>query len=156
MAWEFAMDLESLADPELVFSDLRCLDRPTLLRDLARRLVAAGHFSDVDQLYEKLWEREQLGSTGIGAGVAVPHCKMSDTARVVVAVALLREGIEFGAVDHKAVRLVFLVVSPEDQPAEHLHCLAAISKWIKADNHVQRILAAENPASIYDLLSEGF
>jgi nitrogen PTS system EIIA component len=150
------MHLKALTEPGLVFSDLRCLDRPTLLRDLAQRLVGAGLFSDADELYEKLWEREQLGSTGIGAGVAVPHCKMSGTAKVVVAVALLREGIEFGAVDDQAVRLVFLVVSPEDQPAEHLRCLAAISRWIKADSHVERILEAEDPTSIYGLLSEDF
>ncbi len=148
------MHLKSLTRPELVFSDLDCFDRPTLLRALAERLVGAGHFSNPDELYEKLWEREQLGSTGIGAGVAVPHCKMSGTEEVVVAVALLPEGVEFRAVDDQPVWLVFLVVSPEDQPAAHLHCLAAISKWIKTDNHVERILEADDPSSIYGLLSE--
>ncbi len=148
------MQLKSLTHPGLVFSDLPCLDRPTLFRTLAERLVSAGHFSDADELYDSLWEREQLGSTGIGAGVAVPHCKMAGTSEVVVAVAVLREGVEFGAVDDQPVRLIFLVVSPEDQPAAHLHCLAAISKWIKADNHVARILEAEDPSSIYGLLSE--
>ncbi len=148
------MHLKALTHPELVFPDLTCLDRSTLLRSLAERLVRFGHFSDSDELYEKIWEREQLGSTGIGAGVAVPHCKMSGTAEVVVAVALLREGVEFGAIDDQPVQLVFLVVSPEDQPAAHLHCLAAISKWIKADNHVERILEAGDPSSIFGLLSE--
>lgn len=148
------MHLKSLTHPELVFSDLECVDRPTLFRSLAKRLVRAGHFSDADELYDKLWERELLGSTGIGANVAVPHCKMADTDRVVVAVALLREGIDFNAIDDKPVHLVFLVISPEDQPAAHLHCLAAISKWIKADNHVERILRAEDPPAVFGLLSE--
>ena len=148
------MHLKTLTHPGLVFSDLACSDRPALLRALADRLVLAGHFSDTDELYDRLWEREQLGSTGIGAGVAVPHCKMAGTSQVVVAVALLRKGVEFGAIDDKPVRLIFLVVSPEDQPAAHLHCLAAISKWIKADNHVERILEADDPSSIYGLLSE--
>ncbi len=146
------MRLEALIDPELVFSDLECFDRSTLLRGLAERLVRSAHFSDVDELYGKLWEREQLGSTGIGAGVAVPHCKMAGIAQVVVAVALLREEIDFDAVDDKPVQLVFLVVSPEDQPAAHLHCLAAISKWIKAASHVERLL--EDPSAIHDLLRE--
>lgn len=150
------MYLKALIDPGLVFSDLPCYDRPTLLRALADRLVDAGKFSNTEELYQKLWEREQLGSTGIGAGVAVPHCKMAGMAKVVVAVALLREGVEFGAVDNQAVRLIFLVVSPEDQPAAHLRCLAAISKWIKADRHVERILEAGDPSSIYGLLSEDF
>ncbi len=148
------MHLKALTHPGLVFPGLACFDRPALFRTLAERLVRAGRFSDADELYEKLWEREQLGSTGIGAGVAVPHCKMSGSTEVVVAVAVLRESIEFGAVDDQPVELVFLVVSPEDQPAAHLHCLAAIAKWIKADNHVERILEAEDPSSIYGLLSE--
>ena len=148
------MQLKSLTHPELVFADLPCLDRPALFRTLVDRLVSSGHFSDADELYDRLWEREKLGSTGIGAGVAVPHCKMAGTSEVVVAVAVLRECVDFGAVDDQPVRLIFLVVSPEDQPAAHLHCLAAISKWIKADHHVERILEADDPASIYGLLSE--
>ncbi len=148
------MKLEALTDPQLVFADLPCFDRSTLLRALAERLVQAGRFDDADGLYGKLWEREQLGSTGIGSGVAVPHCKMSGLDRVVVAVAVLPKGVEFGAVDDKPVRLIFLVVSPEDQPAAHLQCLAAISKWIKADDHVARILGAEDPPTIYSLLRE--
>ncbi len=150
------MHLKALTRPELVFPDLACFDRSTLLRALAERLVRADFSSDTDELYDKLWEREQLGSTGIGAGVAVPHCKMPGIDQVVVAVALAREGVDFCAVDDKPVRVVFLVVSPEDQPAAHLHCLAAISKWIKADNHVERILEADDPSSIYGLLSEEF
>lgn len=148
------MQLEALTDPELIFADLTCCDRSTLLRALAERLVDAGRFEDPDELYQKLWEREQLGSTGIGSGVAVPHCKMAGLDSVVVGVALLREGIEFGAVDQQPVRVIFLVVSPEDQPAAHLQCLAAISRWIKADHHVERILQLDTSAAIYALLSE--
>ncbi|MCP4006858.1 MAG: PTS sugar transporter subunit IIA [bacterium] len=148
------MNLDSLLDPKLVFSDLACLDRPTLLRALAERIVDTGRLGDVEELYERLWEREQLGSTGIGAGVAVPHCKMSSIDQVVVAVALLPEGVDFSAIDDQPVQLVFLVVSPEDQPAAHLHCLAAISKWIKAGRHVERMLETRDPSSIFSLLSE--
>ena len=105
-------------------------------------------------LYERLWEREKLGSTGIGAGVAVPHCKMARLERVVVAVARLRDGVEFDAIDQQPVRLVFLVVSPDDQPAAHLQCLATISKWIKVADHVEQILRLEDPAAICAMLRE--
>ena len=108
------MELAGLTDPHLVFADLLCIDRSTLLRELADRIVRTGSFDNADDLYQKLWEREQLGSTGIGDGVAVPHCKMPGLDRVVVAVARLRRGIEFEAVDQKPVRLFFLVVSPEN------------------------------------------
>ena len=95
-----------------------------------------------------------MGSTGIGDGVALPHCKMSTLDRVVVAVARLDEAVEFSSVDGQPVHLVFLVISPEDQPAAHLHCLAAISKWIKADRHVERLLETRDVSSIRSLLGE--
>jgi len=148
------MNLEALTDPELVFADLPCIDRSALLRSLAERLVEAGRFDDPDKLYKKLWEREQLGSTGIGAGIAVPHCKMSGLKRVVVGVALLRNSIEFGAADQLPVRIVFLVVSPDDQPAAHLQCLAAISRWICVDEHRERLLASTSSSDMKALLCE--
>ncbi|MEM7582000.1 MAG: PTS sugar transporter subunit IIA [Acidobacteriota bacterium] len=148
------MRLEALTDPQLVFADLPCFDRSSLLRSFAERIVEAGRLDDTEALYSKLWEREQLGSTAIGDGVAVPHCKVADLSQVIVAIGLLRNGIEFGAVDHQPVRLFFVVVSPEDQPAAHLQCLAAISKWIKAERHIERIMKLEDSASILDLIRE--
>ncbi len=136
--------------------NLPCFDQSSLLRALSDRVVEAGHFSNPDDLYEKLWERERLGSTGIGDGVAVPHCKMAGIDQVVVAVALLSEGIEFEAVDNRPVRLFFLVVSPVNQPAAHLQCLAAISRWLKADRHIERIFEVDDPSAIYPLLQGEF
>ncbi len=148
------MRLEALTDPKLIFADLPCFDRSNLLRTLAARIVDTGRLDNAEKLYNSLWEREQLGSTAIGDGVAVPHCKMSGLEQVIVGVALLRDGIDFGALDDKDVRLFFVVVSPEDQPAAHLQCLAAISKWIKVDQHVERIMKVRDPASILSLLRE--
>lgn len=148
------MKLEALTDPELIFANLACRDPSSLLRNLAERVVAAGRFDDPEELYEKLWEREKLGSTGIGEGVAVPHCKMPGLGDVIVSVGLLAEGIDFGSVDQQPVRLVFLVVSPEEKPTAHLQCLAAISRWIKADQHVEMILQVSDPQAIYELLKE--
>ena len=146
--------LEALIDPQLVFADPPCFDRSTLLRVFAERIVDAGRLGDAEELYTKLWEREQLGSTAIGDGVAVPHCKMSGLKQVIVGIGLLAEGIDFGAVDGQIVRLFFVVVSPEDQPAAHLQCLAAISKWIKADQHIERIMEVQDAAAILALIRE--
>lgn len=148
------MKLQALTDPELVFADLACFDRSTLLRTLAERLVEAGRFDDAESLFAKLWEREQLGTTGIGSGVAVPHCKMSGLDQVVVGVALLRNSIEFGAVDEQPVKIVFLVVSPDDQPAAHIQCLAAISRWISSEDHRSELLAARDSSAMRALLCE--
>ena len=152
------MRLEAIIAPRLIFPGLRCSDASSALRLLAQRIVehGGGPLRDAEALYEELWEREKLGSTGIGAGVAIPHCKMSGLDEVVVAIGLFDRAIDFGAVDQKPVRLFFCVVSPSDSPTVHLQCLAAISRWIKTDqHHVERLLELDDPEAIWKLLGEG-
>lgn len=146
------MRLGSLTRPELIFPELVSTDRSRILKTLADSVAERGMVRDADELYQKLLEREQLGSTGIGSGVAIPHCKLKGLDHGVVAVGLVRGGIDFGAVDGRPVRLLFLVVSPVNAPAEHLQVLAAISRWIKTDQHADRILALRDPGEIYDFL----
>lgn len=125
------------------------------MRTLADEMGKAGIVPDSDLMYRRLVEREELGSTAIGNGVAIPHCKMENLRRVEVAIGLSRQGVEFESEDGKPVQLFFLVVSPTDSPAAHLRSLAAISKWVKADRHVERLLALEEPEEIWELLQEG-
>jgi nitrogen PTS system EIIA component len=147
--------LGALTRPDLIFPDLPATDSQGVLRALADRVASQGLIKNGGELFQRLWEREQLGSTGIGQGVAIPHCKLKGLARGVVAVGLVPAGVEFGAVDGKPVRVFFLVVSPAESPAEHLQILAALSRWIKADDHAGRLLALHDPAAVYDLLREG-
>lgn len=146
------MDLGSLTGPQLVFPDLPAVDAEGVLRVFSQRLASRGVVADGEALYDKLVEREQLGSTGIGSGVAIPHCKMNGLEEAVLAVGMTAEPVDFGAVDSQPVRLFFLVVSPSDAPAVHLQVLAAISKWVKADKHVDRILAMDDAERIVDFL----
>ena len=146
--------LAELTEPRLIFPSVQGTDGPTVLREVAEKMAGAGVIADAGGLYQKLWEREQLGSTGIGGGVAIPHCKLQGLDEVVVSVALARQGVEFGAVDEEPVKLFFFVVSPDDAPAAHLQSLASISKWVKAGEHVGRILALDDEAAIYDLIEQ--
>jgi len=149
------MALASLLSPQLVFGDLTGSDPPTVLRSLADRLAAAVPSLDsAERLYKKLWEREQLGSTGIGAGVAIPHCKMEGIDEPVLAVGRLEEPIDYGAVDGEPVAVFFVVVSPEASPARHLQVLATISRWAKADDHVAKIRRAPGVQAILELLAQ--
>lgn len=146
--------LGSLTSPELIFPHLPGSDIPTVLRAFAERLVELSFVGNAEELYSKLWEREQLGSTGIGSGVAIPHCKVEHLERAILAIGVADQGVEFGSVDGQPVRLFFLVVSPSNAPAEHLQVLAAISKWVKADHHAGRILESPSRESIYALLDQ--
>jgi PTS system nitrogen regulatory IIA component len=150
------MDLAALTRPELIFPDLAATDREEVLRELADRVAAAGAVRDAADLLGRLREREQLGSTAIGGGVAIPHCKLGTSAagRGVLAVGIARAGVPFGAADGKPVRLFFLVVSPSDAPADHLQTLAAISRWVKADRHVEQVLELDRPEAIFEVLRE--
>jgi PTS system nitrogen regulatory IIA component len=148
------MRLDSLTEPDLIFPDLDDPDRDAVLRTLASRVAAHEGIDDVDGLYERLLEREQLGSTGVGAGVAIPHCKLKGLSEVVLAVGMSRKGIDFGAIDTEPVRLFFVVVSPTDAPAAHLQVLASISRWLRKDSHVSRLLALQDRQKIFDLLEE--
>lgn len=149
------MRLDTLTDPELIFPQIDASDREEVLRTLSDRLAEHQVIESADELYAKLMEREQLGSTGVGAGVAIPHCKLGELSRVVLAIGITRRGVEFSAVDTEPVRLFFLVVSPTDAPAVHLQVLAAISRWLKQDSHASRVLELRDPQAIYRLLEEG-
>jgi len=146
--------LGALTRPELIFPDLPATDSEGVLRALAGRVAAQGLVKNGEELFRSLWEREQLGSTGIGQGVAIPHCKLQGLARGVVAVGLVPAGVDFGAVDQQPVKVFFLVVSPAEAPAEHLQILAAISRWIRAGQHAGRLLALHDPVAVYDLLED--
>ena len=148
------MNLGDLTKPELIFVDLPGSDRPTILQAMSDRLTEVHVCEDADDLYRNLWEREELGSTAIGSGVAVPHCKMKDLDEVIVAIGVSRREVDFASEDGNPVRLLFLVISPEDKPADHLRSLAAISKWVKSDSHVEDLLKSGDAGEIYRLLKE--
>ena len=149
------MELGALTKPELIFPELAGSDQASALWAFAEAMATAEVIDDAHQVYEKLLEREELGSTGIGNGVAIPHCKVKRLSDVVVAIGILREAVDFGASDGLPVRLLFLVLSPESEPAAHLKSLAAISRWVQADAHVERILRRPDRGFILELLRQG-
>jgi PTS system nitrogen regulatory IIA component len=148
------MSLRSFLRPELIFPGLEVIDREEVLRTLSEKMEAAGAVPDADRLYLELEKREQLGSTGIGGGVAIPHCKLEKLREVVVAVATSQEGVDFDAADEAPVRLFFVVVSPQSGANDHLKALAAISRWVKEPDHVERLLEASTADEVLELLDE--
>lgn len=148
------MQLASLTRPELIFPDLSAEDRQGVLRAFAERIAKLGRVRDAGDLYQRLWEREQLGSTTLGNGVAIPHCKIPKLKEEIVAVGLAPGGVDFGAADGSPVRLFFLVVSPSELPGQHLQVLAAISRWLKSGEHSGKLLSLRTPEAIHDFLRQ--
>jgi nitrogen PTS system EIIA component len=143
-----------LTRPELIFADLPAVDSQGVLAALADKVAAAGLVEDAGSLYRALAEREQLGSTGLGGGVAIPHSKLKGLEHGVVALGLARPGIDFGAPDGKPVSVFFLVLSPDSNPAEHLQTLARVSRWIRDDKHLETLLGLTSSEAIHDYLKE--
>lgn len=148
------MALASQARPDLIFPDLPGPDREAVLRAIAERFAAAGVIDPAEELYRKLLEREDLGSTCVLPGVAVPHCKLEGLDEVVVSVGICPDGAAFGTPDEEPVKLFFTVISPADKPAAHLQSLALISRWIKNNNHVDTLLGLTTGAEILAFLEE--
>ena len=147
------MSLLQLVDPSLVFDAGDVGSRDAVLRSVAEGLERQGAIPSAAELLARLLEREQQGSTAIGRGIAIPHCKLARLERPVVAVGVTPGGIALEAPDREPIRLFFLVVSPESSPAAHLQSLAAIAKWLKGDRNLERIRAATTTDEVRACLS---
>ena len=147
------MGLASLTRPDLIFTDLQAADRSQVLHQLADQLARRGVVRNAEELFRELWDREQLGSTAVGGGAAIPHCKLKGLTKPVVALGLVPAGVDFGAADGQPAVLLFLVISPSESPAAHLQALALVSRWIKSGRYTG-ILSLRDPQAIYDFLEQ--
>jgi mannitol/fructose-specific phosphotransferase system IIA component (Ntr-type) len=145
--------IAELLTPERIV-DLSQQDKNAILARLAD--VAATHpaVHDRDELLEKILAREQLMSTGIGIGLAVPHARLDSVDEFVIALGRSREGIEYGALDGQPVHLVFLIAAPEVAREEYLRLLARITLHLKDPECFKRVLEAPTAADVQALLSE--
>ena len=111
-------------------------------------LESAGVVPDAVDLAKKLVEREAMGSTGLGGGLAIPHCKVRNLTDVVVAIGISRAGIDFRSADGQPVTVVFLVLSPAESPALHLQALARISRLIRMSGVAEGLRRAEGASEV--------
>ncbi|MFK4792580.1 PTS sugar transporter subunit IIA [Sphingobium sp. ZW T5_29] len=119
------------------------------------QLAATAYGLDASAVAEALFERERLGSTGFGGGVAIPHAKIPGLDRMRAVVALLDPVMPFDAVDDAPVDIVFALLSPVDSGAEHLKTLARVSRYLREEGHVARLRGANSPEALHALLAGG-
>ena len=130
----------------------RSTDKPAILKALAERF-ARGWDLDAVAVLERLEERERLGSTGFGRGVAIPHARFPELARPIAALIRLRQPVDFAAADGLPVELVFGLLSPENCGANHLHALAAISRLARDERMHDALSHAPDEEALYGLLT---
>jgi len=146
------MRIAEILDRDAILAELRSRDKEGVLRELVELLAKRGKVKKAEKALEVLFEREKLGSTGIGEGVAIPHGKLSEIDRIICAFGRSTQGVNFDAVDGNPVHLVFLLLAPEDSTTEHLKALARLSRLLKDPLFRKRLLDAKDQQEIYQII----
>jgi PTS system nitrogen regulatory IIA component len=147
------MEISDLLAPEAVFPSLKAHGKKQLLQELAERIAP---FCDVPErrVFETLIERERLGSTGMGQGIAIPHGRLAGLRKITGMFARLETPIAYDAVDNQPVDLVFLLLAPEGAGADHLKALATVSRLLRNQQTCEKLRAAKGAEVLYALLTE--
>jgi mannitol/fructose-specific phosphotransferase system IIA component (Ntr-type) len=143
--------LWQILDPACVALELRAAGKAEALAEMTGLLVKAGKIRDGGALLEALQARERKISTGVGEGIALPHCAYPELDSPVLALARKREGLDFEALDGKPVRLLFLLVGPPDRPAAQLRHLSRLARLLREPAFPQALLAAGTPEEAREL-----
>lgn len=149
------MKVHGLITQDMVIPELDSTTREGVLREIGAFLKKRNKITKEKDLYEKLMQREELGSTAIGEGVAIPHCKMTGMKNPVVMLAISKKGVDFSSLDGKPSYIFFLVVSSPDNPSMNLQILAAIAHLVRKAKHViKRIQSAEDASKILEIIKD--
>lgn len=141
---------------ESIQPNLSATNKNDVLRELIEGLVKAGQVPESEKgaVYDKVVERENLGSTGLGRGVAVPHGKHPSVERAVGTVAISRGGVDFDSLDTAPVHLFFALVSPPDKSADHLAALGYVSRQLKNDLFCKLLRESKTAEDVWQILEE--
>jgi PTS system nitrogen regulatory IIA component len=141
--------LSDILRESCVVADIKGKTKKEILLELVEPLKDTNLIDNVDAVVKIIMERERLGSTGIGDGVAIPHGKMKNIDSIICAVGRSQEGVDFDAVDRQPVHIFFLVLAPEDSASLHLKVLSRISKILRDPSFRKTILKLANAHEIY-------
>ena len=146
------MNISDLLSPTDVMIDVRTSNKRLLLQEFAAK-AAVGLGLPVDQIAPYLLKREELGSTGIGRGVAIPHARLPDMQRPYGMLAKLRQGIEFDAIDGQVVDIVFVLLLPAAGENEALGALALAARTLRSAENLARLRAAKTASELYSAIA---
>jgi len=148
------MILTQILQPNCFKVPVENKEKEAVITELIDLLDTNGLFSDRDVALDAVLKRERIRSTGIGAGIAIPHCKCNAVNELIMAFGIAHEPIEFDSVDGKPVNILFLLVSPVDQTGPHIQALAAISRLMLKEEFKQKLEKAVSADEVYGMLNE--
>jgi PTS system nitrogen regulatory IIA component len=147
------MEVADLLSPDGVIPNLRVTSKKQALQELARRAAELSGASE-RAIFDVLLERERLGTTGVGNGIAIPHGKLPGLARLYGMFARLEQPIPFEAIDEQPVDLIFLLLAPEGAGADHLKALARVSRLLRDRGICDKLRGTDKADAIYALLTD--
>lgn len=148
------MKISELLDPVAIVAELNGTGKKEVLAELTDALLKTDSSLVREDVLKVLMERERLGSTGIGDGVAIPHGKLKDIDRLLISFGLSQQGVDFDSMDGKPAHLFFLLIAPEESVGVHLKTLARISKLLKSTTVRERLQSAVDCAEIHRIIAE--
>lgn len=147
------MKIQQLVQPDRIVLDLEASDAEDAM-NRAADLVSPALGVSKEKLVRALLEREKLGSTAVGEGLAIPHCKIQGISEIYVSIIRIHAGVEFAAPDKQPVKVMFVVLSPPDQPAAHLQTLSQIARILKRKEFRRAVLTAGEVSEIVKAVHE--
>jgi PTS system nitrogen regulatory IIA component len=148
------MEIEDLlSSPAQVLPRLKAANKKQALQELARRAAELTGAHE-RQIFDVLLERERLGTTGVGNGIAIPHGKLADIKAMFGLFARLEPAVDFEAIDEQPVDLIFLLLAPEGAGADHLKALARVSRLLRDRSICEKLRGADQAEAIYALLTD--
>jgi PTS system nitrogen regulatory IIA component len=147
------MELTDLLDGECVVANLRATSKKQVLQELARR---AADITNIDErkIFAVLMDRERLGTTGVGSGIAIPHGKLPELDRLYGIFARLEKPVDFQSIDERPVDLIFVLLAPEEAGAGHLKALARVSRMLRDQNTCEKLRGTCEVDALSAILTE--
>ena len=148
------MKLSEIFKPQLIIANLKAHDKKGVLEELSQVITEQNPSLNKGSLLQVLLERERLGSTGIGDGIALPHGKLAELSNLLISFGRSIDGLDFDSIDEQPAYLFFLLLAPENSAGMHLTALAKISRMLKDANFRQRLMGAKSRKEIYKVIMD--
>ena len=146
------MKLSEILEEQCIVPNLKGLNKVDAIHELIESLHVMGKIQNKAEIIKALLEREELGSTGIGDNIAIPHAKTKESNSLIIMYARSKNGLDFDSLDRKPVHHIFLLIAPQNSTGIHLKALARISRLLKNSLFRKKLLKAGNQKNLYEVI----
>jgi fructose-specific phosphotransferase system IIA component len=148
------MRLTDVLNENFVNISLSGTNRDECIKELIDKLATAEKINSTDNIFDAVLEREKIMTTGVGNGIAIPHCKHSDSPNFAVCLGIQKKGVDFQSIDKKNVNIIFLLVGPENNPGLHIKLLSRISRLMSNEELREQLLDCKSDKEAFDLIHD--